>query len=247
MKKTNFSLKRSSVLLLILLMLLSTSIVTAQDTIITFLTPPWGVPPDEEALAAFTEETGIAVEIQSVQMGDLFSRVQIAAASGQAAADVIFLTEEAPSNVVATGNMMPLNDLIAATSDLPMDDIQNNEFWSVDGNAYGISTYLQMVMLDYNAATLAEAGFEEGPTTWAELDEMVRAAQEAGVDDHPVAMGAIDWSWYLMALSLGDPMFDEDLNPVFADEGSKAREAMALLLSWFEDEIISPGNVGWFD
>lgn len=50
----------------------------------------------------------------------------------------------------------------------------------------------------------------------------------------------IDWSWYLMALSMGDPMFDADLNPVFADDGSKAREAMNLLLSYFSDELISP-------
>ena len=48
------------------------------------------------------------------------------------------------------------------------------------------------------------------------------AAQESGVDPNPIAFGAIDWSWYLMALSAGDPMFDDDLNPVFADEGSKA-------------------------
>ena len=39
---------------------------------------------------------------------------------------------------------------------------------------------------------------------------------------------------------MGDRMFDEDLDPVFADEGSKAREAMALLLSYFSDELISP-------
>jgi ABC-type glycerol-3-phosphate transport system substrate-binding protein len=69
---------------------------------------------------------------------------------------------------------------------------------------------------------------------------MAVAIRDAGVDDNPIAMGAIDWSWYLIALSMGDPMFDEDLNPVFADEGSKAREAMALLLSFFEDELISP-------
>ena len=38
-------------------------------------------------------------------------------------------------------------------------------------------------------------------------------------------MGAINWSWWLIALSMGDPMFDDELNPVFADDGSKAREA----------------------
>ena len=43
-----------------------------------------------------------------------------------------------------------------------------------------------------------------------------------------------------MALSMGDPMFDDDLNPVFADEGSKAREAMALFKTFFDHGLISP-------
>jgi ABC-type glycerol-3-phosphate transport system substrate-binding protein len=209
----------------------------AQDTTITFLTPPWGVPPDEDALNAFMEETGITVEIQSVQTQDLFSRVQVSAATGEPAADVIFLTEEAPSNIVATGNMMALNDML---DNLDVDDFEKIDFWTVDDQVYGVTTYLQLVMMDYNAATLAEAGFDAAPTTWAELEEMSLAVREAGIDDNPIAMGAIDWSWYLIALSMGDPMFDEDLNPVFADEGSKARDAMALLLSWFEQELISP-------
>src|SRR5512139_1858611 len=75
----------------------------AQEVTITFLTPPWGVPPNAEALAAFEAESGIKVDVQSVQNADLFSRVQIASAAGEAPADVIFLSEEAPSNIVATG------------------------------------------------------------------------------------------------------------------------------------------------
>lgn len=212
----------------------------AQAPTITFLTPPWGAPPDPDALAAFQEEAGFTVEVQSVQMADLFSRVQVAAASGQPAADVIFLTEEAPSNIVATGNMMALNDLIAATSDLDLSDFSKVDFWTQDDQVYGIPTYLQLVMMDYNAAKLAEAGFDAPPTTWAEMRDMAVAIRDAGIDENPIAMGAIDWSWYLMALSMGDPMFDADLNPVFADEGSKGREAMALLLSLFADELISP-------
>ncbi len=207
--------------MIILVVLLSLGLTAqAQDRTISFLTPSWGVPPSEEALNAFMEESGITVEIQSVQMQDLFSRVQVAAAAGEAAADVIFITEEGPSNVVATGNMMPLNDLLDM-GEIDLDDFEKVDFWTTDGDIYAIPTYLQLVMLDYNAARLAEAGFDAAPATWAELDEMARAAKDAGVDDHPIAMGAISWSWWLMALSMGDPMFDADLNPVFADEGSK--------------------------
>ena len=216
----------------------------AQDgASITFLTPPWGVPPDADALAAFEAESGIDVEvIDAGQMETLFTNVSVAAAAGQPAADVIFLTEEAPSNIVATGNVEDLSDLVeAAGTDLGQFD--QVDFWQ-DGDAlYAVPVYSQLVMMDFNAKKLADAGFEP-PTTWAELSEQAYAMQESGADPNPVAMGAIDWSWYLMALSMGDQMFDEELNPVFADEGSMAREAMAMLLGWFADEIISPGIIG---
>ncbi|MEA2026336.1 MAG: extracellular solute-binding protein [Chloroflexota bacterium] len=218
--------------------------VAQEDSSITFLTPPWGVPPDQDALDAFQAESGITVEvIDAGQMETLFTSVAVASAAGEPAADVIFLTEEAPSNIVATGNVEDMNDLIeAAGTDLG--EFAQVDFWQVDGATYAIPVYSQLVMMDFNAAKVAEAGFDAAPTTWAELDEMVRAMQESGADPNPIAFGSIDWSWYLMALSMGDAMFDDDLNPVFADEGSKAREAMAMLLGWFADEIISPGIIG---
>ena len=234
--------------LVLLIFLLSLGIAgQAQDSTISFLTPPWGVPPNEDSLNAFMEESGITVEIQPVQNTDLYSRVQVAAATGIAPADVIFLSEETPSNVVATGNMRPLNDLLDM-GDLDTDDFERLDFWTLDGDVLAIPTYLQLVMMDYNSARAAEAGFDSPPTTWAELDAQARAIRDAGIDDHPIAMGAINWSWWLIALSMGDPMFDDESNPVFADEGSKAREAMALLKTWFDDELISPeilaGSIG---
>jgi len=233
-------------LILVLSLLPLGSVAFAQDGI-SFLAPPWGVPPNEDLLQAFTEESGITVEIQSVQMADLYSRVQVSAAAGEAPADVIFITEEGPSNVVATGNMMPLNDLLEM-GDLDAEDFEKLDFWTRDGDVLAIPTYLQLVMMDYNSARTAEAGFDSPPATWAELDAQARAIREAGIDDHPIAMGAINWSWWLIALSMGDPMFDDELEPVFADEGSKARDAMSLLKSWFDDELISPaileGSIG---
>ena len=231
--------KLASFILVLLLVLSMGFAGQAQDTTISFLAPPWGVPPSEDALNAFMAESGITVEIQSVQMADLFTRVQVSAAAGEAPADVIFITEEGPSNVVATGNMLPLNELLEM-GDLDADDFEKLDFWTVDGDIFAVPTYLQLVMMDYNSASLAEAGYDAPPTTWAELDEMAKAIRDAGIDDHPIAFGSINWSWWLMALSMGDPMFDEDLNPVFADEGSQGRAAMALLFEWFADELISP-------
>jgi multiple sugar transport system substrate-binding protein len=218
----------------------------AQDgTTITMLTPSWGVPPDPALLQAFEDESGITVEIiggEGVALDKLFTDVVTANATGQAAADVIFLTEEAPSNVVAIGGVEDISDLVEANgTDLSVFD--QVDFWQ-DGDAlYGIPVYSQLVMMDYNAARYAEGGFEAPPTTWAELTDAARSLQEQGIDANPISFKADDWSWYLIALSMGDPMFDEDLNPVFADEGSKARAAMDLLLTWVNEELISPGII----
>lgn len=212
----------------------------AQSRKITFLTPPWGVPPDQDALNAFQSKSGITVEIQSVQMSDLFSRVQIASASNQAAADVLFLTEEAPSNIVATGNMMDLSSLISGSTNLDVKDFNKLDFWTTNNKVYGLPVYLQLVMLDYNADKLAKVGFTAPPKTWAEFRQQALAIRDKGIDQYPIAFGATDWSWYLIALSMGDPMFDKDLNSVFANQGSKARDAMKLLISLFKDKLISP-------
>ncbi len=205
---------------------------------ITFLTPSWGVPPDKGLLESFQKDSGITVEIQSVQNKDLFSRVQVAAATDQAAADVIFLTQEAPSNLVAIGMMRSLNDL---TSKDPLEsDLIGQGFWNIDGEQFAVPVYAQLVMMDYNKDRLKKAGYNSPPQTWTEMKMMASKLKAKGIDKHPIAMKSSDWSWYLMALSMGDPMFDADLNPVFANPGSKARAAMKMLLDFFQEELISP-------
>ena len=205
---------------------------------ITFLTPSWGAPPDKALLESFQKESGITVEIQSVQNKDLFSRTQIAAATSQSPADVIFLTQEAPSNLVAIDMMLSLNNL--QSKDPLENDLTGQEFWNIGGEQFGVPVYAQLVMMDYNTDRLKRAGFNTPPSSWSELKSMAKKLKSSGIDKHPIAMKSSDWSWYLMALSMGDPMFDKDLNPVFANKGSKARAAMRMLLEFFSEELISP-------
>jgi len=207
---------------------------------ITFMTPPWGVPPDAEALKAFSRETGVKVEVISLPMDQLYSKVQIATSAGQNPADVIFLSEEAPSFIVAPGFVSPLNDLIQSDKSINLHDFDRVDFWTLNGKVYGIPSYVQMVMMDYNKAKLSQAGYSAPPTTWSQFKTEAEQIKAKGIDQYPIAFGAIDWSWYLISLSMGDQMFDANLNPVFADSGSKARSAMALLLSFFKEKLITP-------
>lgn len=216
-----------------------------EGTTITLLAPSWGVPPNAELLQAFEAESGIDVEIiggEGVALDKLYTDVVTASATGQPAADVIFLTEEAPSNVVAIGGVEDISDLVTAAG-TDLSQFAQVDFWQ-DGDAlYGIPVYSQLVMADYNPDKYAQAGFDAPPATWAEFTDAARAIQEQGIDASPLSYKADDWTWYLLSLSMGDPMFDADLNPVFADEGSKAREAMAMILTWVEEELISPGII----
>ncbi|MBI3962748.1 MAG: extracellular solute-binding protein [Deinococcus sp.] len=214
-------------------------VVLGQGTRITFIAQPWGAP-DQALLADFTSRTGIAVEIISLPSDQLYSRVQIASVANQAPADVVYLSEEAPSFIVTPGFVRPLNDLVERDgAAINVDEIQRRDFWTIDGNMYGLTAYVQLVMLDYNAARLAQAGLSP-PTTWDAFFNAAVALKQQGLDQYPIAFGAIDWSWFLMALSMGDPLFDADLNPTFNAPDSQGRRAMRLLERMFDEGLITP-------
>jgi len=208
---------------------------------ITFLTAPWGVPPDPALLKGFEDRSGIGVQVISAPSAEMYTKVQVASASRRAPADVIFLTEEAPSFIVAPGYMEPLDALVAKSAELNAGDVERMDFWRVGGKVQGITTYVQLVMMDYNAKRLQAGGFSTPAATWDELRRQSVALKQKGVDQYPLALGAIDWSWFLMSLSAGDPMFDSGLNPVFSTSGSPARTAMARLVGFFAtDKVITP-------
>ena len=127
---------RSIINTLVSILILSLIPVALHAEKITFLTPSWGIPPDKALLESFQKESGITVEIQSVQNKDLFSRTQIAAATNQSPADVIFLTQEAPSNLVAIDMMRSLNDL--QSKDPLENDLTGQEFWNIGGEQFGV-------------------------------------------------------------------------------------------------------------
>lgn len=64
------------------------------------------------------------------------------------------------------------------------------------------------------------------------------AVKRKGIDSYSLAMAASDWSWYLMALSMGDPMFDAKLNPTFTAKNSAGRRALALLFKFYKEGLI---------
>jgi len=155
---------------------------------ITFLTAPWGVPPDQALLKSFENRSGITVQIISAPSAEMYTKVQVASAGRRAPADVIFLTEEAPSFIVAPGYMEPLDARVAKSADLNAGDIERMDFWTVGGKIQGITTYVQMVMMDYNAKRLGAGGFNTGRDV-GRTAAAVRRAEAEGRGSIPDRVG----------------------------------------------------------
>ena len=216
----------------------------AEEVSITFLTPPWGAPPDKELLEEFEAEHGINVEVIAHPLNEVYSKIMLASVNRKSPADVFYEGEEGMTHVVTPGYAEPLDKYIEKW-EVDINDFVRWDDWVVDQKIYGIPNYAQLVMMDYNEEKLHKAGFSSPPETWNQLVEMASQIKKSGIEEYPVSFGAISWSWYLIALSMGDEMFDSQQQPVFDRKGSPARDAMRLLMDMFrESELISPSIVG---
>ena len=206
---------------------------------IIYLATPWGVP-SKELLKEFERETGIEVEITTI--GDeksLRDKVMTATVGKVKVADVIFTGITNLGVFANGGSIISLNDLVS--KDL-LKKLVGVEQFTIDGKIYGIPIYQQMVMIDYDSSVL-EKMKEPVPKTWEEFHELCKRIKEKGIKEYPITFGARAWSWYLIALSMGDPLFDENLNPTFDKPNSGGLRAMKLLKDFFEEGLISPERI----
>jgi multiple sugar transport system substrate-binding protein len=100
------------------------------------------------------------------------------------------------------------------------------------GRMYGMPWLNDVLYLYYNEEMLKEAGFENPPKTWEELNEMAMAAKEQGLVEYPFIEYfqqeeglTIAYAYYLFAF--GGTFFNEDNSPAFnSPEGLAALQFM---------------------
>jgi len=119
------------------------------------------------------------------------------------------------------------------------------------GKMYGLNYWLGPISLGYNERHLKEVGYKVPLKSYDELAAAALAIKKKGLAEFPI--GA-NWSWgfgymlYNIMVGNEDPtkrklyLFDENLNPVFADKSSPFFEAIRWFLDRvFVDKTISPG------
>lgn len=155
----------------------------------------------DETAQMFEDETGVKVEIQSIQNEDMDGKLQTALNSGDAPDVFMARGGGKLADIVEAGQALDLTGLIDADVESAVSGTLNA--FTVDGKPYGMPTSVLPGGIYYNKTMFENAGIEGTPTTIAELEDAVAKLKEIGVD--PIALGgkaawpAAHW-YYFFAL-----------------------------------------------
>lgn len=160
----------------------------------------------EEVIGDELEAAGINLTYQAFEgdyNGPLFN-----ALSAGTAGDIIYIPDSTAPGIIATGKILPLNDVFDAE---PFID-SLIEVYKVDDNLYGVAKDFNTLALFYNKDLFDEAGVEypNETDTWQTLAEKLRAVDALGDDVHGICLPADYARFGAFAYANGwDPMIEE--------------------------------------
>ncbi|WP_413451383.1 ABC transporter substrate-binding protein [Georgenia phoenicis] len=208
---------------------------------ITFWTnhPGGSADVENELIAEFTEETGIAVNVVTSGANYEETAQRFQTAQGSAEVDVVVLSD-------ATWFPNYLNDALTPVDELLEEaDVDTSglvaalyEDYLYEGSHYGVPYARSTPLFYYNVDHYEEAGIEAPPETWEEVAEVSRRLTEADVADTAFAFPPQDQypAWWMANIvwSHGGAWSEEwDFSPVSSPETVEALEfAQAAVGDW---------------
>ncbi|RQW03997.1 extracellular solute-binding protein, partial [candidate division KSB1 bacterium] len=205
---------------------------------LVYMATPWGTP-SQELLDKFAAETGITVEVTSLDQASLRDKVLSAAAGKVNPADIIYTGIDDLGVFASAGITRPLDEMVSQEL---LDALYGSKFFTVEGKLYAVPIYSQMVMIDYDKAALEKIGVTE-ITTWDEFEKVSLTLKEQGISEYPVSFGVRSWSWFLMALSSGSTLFNANLEPTFDNPDDLGYQTFLKLIEFYNKGLISPERI----
>lgn len=206
---------------------------------------PYSVPQD--ILAQFTERTGVEVKLDVVGFDAIHSKLIVANNAQTSIADVTEFDWSFTGQFAAAGWYEPLENALpkATLSDLGN---TNAPFEDSAGHLYASCANNDFELTIYNAKQLAAAGVSKFPETLADLDKVNQQIKASGAAPYPmsIAMASTEGGvtpWFLLTLAFGGQLFDESLQPQFAEPNSPALKALEFEVDAVKKGYVSPGSV----
>ncbi|MFC6465109.1 sugar ABC transporter substrate-binding protein [Marinilactibacillus sp. GCM10026970] len=165
---------------------------------------------------SFTEETGIAVNAQSIPWSAVHDRLLTAVASGEGP-DVVQMGSTYMAEFVDAGALMDITEYVEGSDEISPDNFfeGNVETTVFDDNYYAVPWYTETRALYYRTDLLEEVGYPEGPATWDELSDAAIKLSERGDNYYGFSIPINEQTFGPMfAKQNGSPIIDDEGNAV---------------------------------
>lgn len=197
-------------------------------------------------LAAFTEETGIKVELEAIGWSDLQTRIQTAVTSGQGP-DVVNIGNTWSVSLQATGAFLPFGDteMEAIGGADKFVEVALETGGEAGSDPTSVPVYGLAYGLYYNKAMFAESGVEP-PTTWEEMVTAAQALTDPAQDQYGFGLAAGSYTEnnhfaFINGAQNGASVFDDEGNPTFTEDGV-VQGILRYLDLMQTDKVVNPSN-----
>ncbi|MFW5827781.1 MAG: extracellular solute-binding protein [Alkalispirochaeta sp.] len=193
----------------------------------------------DEVIGSSLEADGIELVYEPLE-GDYNAQLFNALSAGTAG-DIVYIPAETAPGIIATGQIMPLDDLVDA--DPFIDSLV--ETYTFDGSLYGIAKDFNTLALHYNMDLFDEADvpYPDETDTWESLAEKLAAVSALEDDIYGLSLPALYERFGFLPFSNGWEPFGADgatdfLDPAFV-------ESMEYLVGLYEDgSAVLPQDLG---
>lgn len=192
-------------------------------------------------LDAFTDETGITVNVQSIPWSAAHDRLLTSVASGEGP-DVVQMGTTWMAEFVDAGALMDISEYTESSEDLNPDNFfeGNVATTQIDGATYAIPWYTETRALYYRTDLLEEVGYSEAPKTWEELKDAATKLSERGDNMYGFNVDSADQTFAMMfARQNGSELLNENNEPQFTEP--EFTQAMEYLNGFIQDGA-APGQ-----
>jgi multiple sugar transport system substrate-binding protein len=206
----------------------------AAEEINVFLIPSPSATAIQSFIPAFTEKTGITVNVTEVPYGEAHQKLLLSVQQGQGQYDVAQFDNTFLAPYGASGAMLPLDEQIAASAEYDIADFEQGQqdYGKYDGQTLGLTLSTEPMIQWYRTDIYEELGLKPA-TTWDEYKANAKAIQESGKGAGNILGWGPNSSWWFMTLvwSFGGQLYDADLNPTV-----NSKEAVAAV-QFFKDML----------
>ncbi|MBU6244069.1 MAG: sugar ABC transporter substrate-binding protein [Actinomycetales bacterium] len=205
------------------------------EAINVFLIPSPSADAMKAMIPAFTEATGINVNVSEVEYGTAHQKALLSIQSKQGAFDVVQFDNTFLAAFAKAGALTDIGDWAANSAEYDISDIPPSlqNYGDFDGTKYGLMLSTEPFIQWYRQDIYDKLGLKPA-TTWDEYKANAEAIQKSGeAAGQMMGFGPnTTWWWMQLVWSFGGALYDSDFKPtVNTPEAAAATEYYKSLLA----------------